>query len=70
VYYIPPLRGDQSKGQVNSMYCCGLTMLAGLKALQTEPATGMLLISQPPSPSIGRRVLEQAETSDKPTTYR
>lgn len=46
----------------------GITMLEGLKALQADDSTQVLvLISKPPAPVIARRVLEQVEEGDKPT---
>ncbi|MGD1994210.1 MAG: hypothetical protein PVI59_13545, partial [Anaerolineae bacterium] len=46
----------------------GITMLEGLKALQADPQTEVLvLVSKPPSPVVARRVLEQVKKSDKPT---
>lgn len=46
----------------------GLMMLAGLKALQDDPDTGVIvLVSKPPSPSVANKILEQAGKSEKPT---
>lgn len=46
----------------------GIMMLAGLKALQDDPATQVItLISKPPAEAVAQRVLEQASQSDKPT---
>jgi len=46
----------------------GIMMLEGIKALQADPATQvLLLVSKPPSPTIAERVLEQVGRSDKPT---
>ena len=46
----------------------GLMMLAGLKALQADPATRVIvLISKPPAESVSRKVFAQAAQSDKPT---
>ncbi len=46
----------------------GITMLAGLEALQADPQTRvLLLVSKPPAPAIARQVLEQVKRSDKPT---
>jgi FdrA protein len=45
----------------------GLMMLAGLKALQQDPATQVVvLISKPPSLAIVQRVLDQVSLSEKP----
>lgn len=45
----------------------GLMMLAGLKALQADPATQViLLVSKPPSDAVARQVLAQAGQTDKP----
>jgi FdrA protein len=42
-------------------------MLAGIKALQADPQTQvLLLISKPPAPVVARRVLEQVQQGDKP----
>lgn len=46
----------------------GLMMLAGLKALQEDPATSVIvLVSKPPAEEIARKVLAQVQQSDKPT---
>jgi FdrA protein len=46
----------------------GLMMLAGLEALQQDPATQVIvLISKPPSPHVARSVLDQVSRSEKPT---
>jgi len=46
----------------------GITMLEGLKALQADPQTEvLLLVSKPPAPAIAERMLEQVQASDKPT---
>jgi FdrA protein len=46
----------------------GIAMLEGLKALQADPDTQVVvLISKQPSPSVAARVLEQVERGDKPT---
>ena len=46
----------------------GLMMLAGLKALQNDPDTHLIvLVSKPPAASIAARVLDQAAASQKPT---
>ena len=46
----------------------GLMMLEGVRALQADPQTQvLLLISKPPAPAVARRVLEQVEQGDKPT---
>lgn len=46
----------------------GLMMLAGLKALQDDPATRViLLVSKPPAASVAQKVLDQVALSDKPT---
>ncbi len=46
----------------------GLMMLAGLKALQEDPATELIvLVSKPPAPSVADRVLEKVIASPKPT---
>lgn len=46
----------------------GIMMLEGLKALQTDPATEvLLLVSKPPAPEVAERVLQQLQASDKPT---
>ena len=45
----------------------GLTMLQGIRALQADPHTEVLvLISKPPSPAIVERVLAQASQGNKP----
>ncbi len=46
----------------------GLMMLAGLKALQDDPDTRVIvLVSKPPAASVAYDVLAQAELSEKPT---
>ena len=46
----------------------GLTMLAGLEALQADPQTQvLLLVSKSPAPTVAARVLEQVKRSAKPT---
>jgi FdrA protein len=46
----------------------GLMMQAGLKALQEDPATQVIvLISKPPAPVVAQKVLDQAKVSQKPT---
>jgi len=46
----------------------GIMMLEGLKALQQDPDTAVIvLVSKPPSPVVGQRVLCQIRLSDKPT---
>ncbi len=46
----------------------GITMLQGLRALQTDPATEvLLLVSKPPTPVVASRILEQVRASAKPT---
>ncbi|HEX7973616.1 MAG TPA: acyl-CoA synthetase FdrA [Anaerolineales bacterium] len=46
----------------------GIMMLDGLKALQADPATQVIvLISKPPAPEVARKVLEQVGRSAKPT---
>jgi len=46
----------------------GLMMLAGLKALQQDPATQVIvLVSKPPAESVAQKVLAQAAASPKPT---
>jgi len=46
----------------------GIMMLQGLKALQGDPKTQvLLLVSKPPSPAIAERVLDQTRQSNKPT---
>jgi FdrA protein len=43
-------------------------MLAGLKALQDDPATQViLLVSKPPAPAVAEKVLRQVALCDKPT---
>ncbi len=45
----------------------GIMMLEGLKALQADPATKvLLLVSKPPAPAVARKVLEQLRAADKP----
>ena len=45
----------------------GIMMLEGLKALQADPATKiLLLVSKPPSPAVAEKVLTQVRQSDKP----
>ncbi|HQE92219.1 MAG TPA: acyl-CoA synthetase FdrA [Anaerolineae bacterium] len=45
----------------------GIMMLEGLKALQADPATTvLLLVSKPPAPAVAERVLRQLQASDKP----
>jgi FdrA protein len=45
----------------------GLTMLQGLRALQADPQTEvLLLVSKPPAPAVAERVLAQVRKSDKP----
>jgi len=45
----------------------GMMMLEGLKALQADPATEvLLLVSKPPAPAIAEKVLKQLKASDKP----
>ena len=45
----------------------GLMMRQGIKALQSDPDTQvLLLISKPPAATVARRVLEQVSRSDKP----
>jgi FdrA protein len=45
----------------------GRMMLAGLAALQEDPATGVIvLVSKPPAPAVARSVLDQADRSEKP----
>ncbi len=45
----------------------GMMMLEGLKALQADPATEvLLLVSKPPAPSVAKKVLQQLKTSSKP----
>jgi len=46
----------------------GIMMLEGIKALQADPQTRvLLLVSKPPSPAIAERVLAQVRQGDKPT---
>jgi len=46
----------------------GLMMLAGLKALQDDPATKIIvLVSKPPAASVTKKVMEQVAFSGKPT---
>ncbi|MFH1928407.1 MAG: acyl-CoA synthetase FdrA [Chloroflexota bacterium] len=46
----------------------GIMMLEGLKALQDDSETGViLLVSKPPSPTVAKRVLDQVKLSHKPT---
>jgi len=46
----------------------GLTMLAGVRALQADPETkGLLLVSKPPDEAVAARVLAQVRQGDKPT---
>lgn len=46
----------------------GLMMLEGLKALQADPDTEvLLLVSKPPSPDVASEVLKQVRQSAKPT---
>lgn len=45
----------------------GIMMLAGVKALQEDPATQViLLVSKPPAPAVARKVLDQVAKSAKP----
>ncbi len=45
----------------------GIMMLEGLKALQADPDTEvLLLVSKPPAPEVAAKVLEQLKASDKP----
>lgn len=45
----------------------GIMMLEGLKALQADPTTKvLLLVSKPPSPEVAAKVLKQLTKSDKP----
>lgn len=45
----------------------GLMMLEGLKALQADPATEVLLmVSKPPAPAVAEKVLKQLKASNKP----
>lgn len=46
----------------------GIMMLEGLKALQADPHTEvLLLVSKPPSPDVAEEVLKQLQASKKPT---
>jgi len=46
----------------------GIMMLEGLKALQADPATAvLLLVSKPPTPTVAEKVLKQLKASHKPT---
>jgi FdrA protein len=46
----------------------GITMLQGLRWLQNDPRTHVvLLVSKPPAPSVAARVLEQVRTGEKTT---
>src|SRR5574340_843669 len=46
----------------------GIMMLEGLKALQADAATEVIvLISKPPAEAVARSILEQASMADKPT---
>jgi len=46
----------------------GMTMLQGLRALQQDAQTAvLLLISKPPSPQVAALVLQRVKDSDKPT---
>ncbi len=46
----------------------GIMMLAGLEALQADPATEVIvLVGKPPAASVAQKVLEQAARSPKPT---
>ena len=46
----------------------GIMMLEGVKVLQADPETQvLLLISKPPAPAVVQRVLGQVERSNKPT---
>jgi succinyl-CoA synthetase alpha subunit len=46
----------------------GIMMLEGLKALQQDPATNVLvLVSKPPAESVVQAILQQVATSPKPT---
>jgi succinyl-CoA synthetase alpha subunit len=46
----------------------GIMFLEGLKALQEDPATEIIvLVSKPPSPDVARLVLDQVVKSSKPT---
>lgn len=45
----------------------GIMMLEGLKALQADPATEvLLLVSKPPAPAVAEKVLKQLRAGDKP----
>lgn len=45
----------------------GIMMLEGLKALQADPDTQvLLLVSKPPAPEVAEKVLAQLQASDKP----
>jgi len=45
----------------------GIMMLEGLKALQADPATEvLLLVSKPPAPAVAEKVLKQLKASAKP----
>ncbi len=45
----------------------GLTMLAGIEALQSDPGTRvLLLVSKPPASAVARRMLARVGESDKP----
>ncbi len=46
----------------------GIMMLAGLEALQADPATEVIvLVGKPPAASVAQKVLDQAARSPKPT---
>ena len=46
----------------------GIMMLAGLKALQEDPSTKVIvLVSKPPAPLVASKMLQQVELSNKPT---
>jgi len=46
----------------------GIMMIEGIKALQADPETEvLLLVSKPPAPSVTRRVMEEVKKGDKPT---
>lgn len=46
----------------------GIMMVEGLKALQADPATKVIiLVSKPPSPEVAERILMRVEASEKPT---
>lgn len=46
----------------------GIMMLEGLKALQDDPTSQVIvLVSKPPAPEIAARVIEQVRQSNKPT---